>query len=66
MKLEDDSGCSAQCTGRFMSDKDPSAESFFVTGAVFGDVGGLHWTFHVRQGSIINVILLGRCKIARG
>ena len=40
VKLEGGSCCSTYCTGRFMSDKDQSSESFFVTGAIFGEVGG--------------------------
>ena len=38
--LEADFCCSAHCDGRFMCDKDQSAESFFVAGAVFCDLGG--------------------------
>ena len=70
VKLEGDSCCSTHCTGRFMSDKDQSSESFFVAGGVFGDVGGwllmlcaMYWTFHVRQGSMIRVIFRGRPNI---
>ena len=65
--LEGDSCCSAHCNGRFMSDEHQSSASFFVAGAMFGEVGGwllmpraLYWTFHVRQGSIIAVIF--RCR----
>ena len=54
VSLADGSCCSAHRTGRFMWDKDQSWESFFVAGAVFGDVGGwlmllhaLYWTFHM-------------------
>ena len=35
VKLEDDSCCSAHCTGRFICDADQSWDSFFVAGAVF-------------------------------
>ena len=38
-----------------------------MAGTIFGEVGGshlllraMHWTFHVRQGSIIRIILRGR------
>ena len=37
--LEDDFCCSAHCERRFMCDIDQSRESFFVAGAMFGDVG---------------------------
>ena len=38
--LEDDSCCSAHCNGRFTCEKDQSSKSFFVAGAVFGEVAG--------------------------
>ena len=54
VKLEDDSCCSAHCIGRFICDADQSWDSFFVAGAVFGEVGGwllmlraFYWTFHL-------------------
>ena len=54
VKLADESCCSAHCTGRFICDADQSCDSFFVSGAVFGELGGLvllpgalYWTFHV-------------------
>ena len=41
-----------------------------MAGTIFGEVGGshlllcsLHWTFHVRQGSIIRIIFRGRRNI---
>ena len=40
VKLADEFCCSAHCTGRFISDKAPSSESFFVEGAVFGKSEG--------------------------
>ena len=40
VKLEGDACCSAQCTERFICNEDQSSASFFVAGAVFGDVGG--------------------------
>ena len=39
VKLDDDSWCSAHCTGRFMSDKDQSSKSFLLAGAVLGEGG---------------------------
>ena len=38
--LEGDSCCSAHSTGRFICDADQWRDSFFVAGAVFGEVGG--------------------------
>ena len=40
MRLEGDACCSGQCAGRFIGDKDRSSESFFVAGALFGEVPG--------------------------
>ena len=40
VRLDTDTCCSTPCKERFMCDKDQSRESFFVTGAVFGNVGG--------------------------
>ena len=38
--LEGDACCSAHCKGRFICDEDQRRDSFYVAGAVFGDVGG--------------------------
>ena len=40
VRLEGHTCCSAHCTGHFMWDKDQSSESFFVAGAIFGEVRG--------------------------
>ena len=39
LQLEGDSGCSAHCKWRFISDADQSWDSFCMAGAVFGEVG---------------------------
>ena len=38
--LEPDACCPAHCKSRFMCDGDQSCLSFYVAGAVFGEVGG--------------------------
>ena len=40
VRLEGDACCSAHCKCRFICDEDPRRDSFYVAGAVFGEVGG--------------------------
>ena len=65
--LVDDTCCSAYCKWRFICDDDQSCASFYVAGAVLGDVGGWHlllrllyMTCHMSRGAMMRLIFRGR------
>ena len=73
LRLEVDIACSAHWKWSFIWDADQTWDSFCVAGAVFAEVGGwlcllcaLEMTFHMRRGSIMRFILLGRRSICWG
>ena len=70
VRLEGDFTCSAHWKWRFICHADHRWRSFYVAGAVFGEVGGwlyllhaLEMTFHMWRRSVMTFILRGRRSI---